>query len=129
MPGAIEGLLRYDTSIQLTVRVPTQELEIDGVVLKANQPVSLMLGGANRDPDVFERPDTLDITRHNARQHLSFAAGPHHCLGANLARLEAEIAFNTLLDQLGDLRPAGRPRRRRTFVLRGLQTLPLYASP
>lgn len=125
VPGAVEELLRFDPPIQLGSRVPTADLEIAGVVLPAGRPVSLMLGGANRDPAVFDDPETLDVTRPNARKHLSFAAGPHHCLGAALARLEAEIVFGLLLERIGDLRLAGRPRRRPTFVLRGLTSLPL----
>jgi cytochrome P450 len=128
IPGAIEELLRYDAPIQVTARMPTRDIEIDGIALPANEPVSLLLGGANRDPDVFAEPDTLDIRRADARRHLSFAAGPHHCLGAALARLEAEIIFTVLLDQLGNLQLAGRPRRRPTFVLRALDSLPLRGT-
>ncbi|WP_246186897.1 cytochrome P450 [Microlunatus speluncae] len=127
IPGAVEELLRFDPPIQLSSRVPTIDIEIDGTVLPAGRPVSLMLAGANRDPEVFTDPDRLDVTRANARKHLSFAAGPHHCLGAALARLEAEIMFRLLLERLGDLRPAGEPRRRPTFVLRGLTSLPLHS--
>lgn len=125
VPGAVEEFLRFDPPIQLSARVPTSDIELEGAVLPAGRPVSLMLGGANRDPAVFTDPDALDITRPNARKHLSFAAGPHHCLGAALARLEAEIMFGLLLDRLDDLRLAGEPRRRPTFVLRGLTSLPL----
>ena len=78
VPGAVEELLRFDPPIQLSSRVPTVDLEIDGTLLPAGQPVSLMLAGANRDPAVFTDPDRLDITRPDARKHLSFAAGPHH---------------------------------------------------
>jgi cytochrome P450 len=127
VPGAVEELLRFDPPIQLSSRVPTADLEIDGALLPAGQPVSLMLAGANRDPAVFTDPERLDVTRPNARKHLSFAAGPHHCLGASLARLEAEIVFRLLLERIGDLRLAGPPRRRPTFVLRGLTSLPLHS--
>lgn len=91
--------------------------------------VVTVLGGANRDPEVFPEPDTLDLARPNARRHLAFASGPHYCLGAALARLEGEIAFTTLLARLGDLRPAGPPVRRQTFLLRGLSSLPLESHP
>jgi cytochrome P450 len=129
IPAAVEELLRYDPSIQVTARIPDHDLDIAGVRVPADQPISIMLGGANRDPAVFDHPEELDVTRTDARRHLSFAAGPHHCLGASLARMEAEIAFGTLLDQLGDLRLAGEPKRRPTFVLRGLTSLPLQANP
>ncbi|SDT43721.1 cytochrome P450 [Microlunatus soli] len=129
IPAAVDELLRYDTSIQLTSRVPSEDIEVEGVQLRAGEPVSVMIGGANRDPAVFDDPESLDIDRHNARRHLSFAAGPHHCLGASLARLEGEIMITALLDQLGDLRPAGEAPRRPTFVLRGYESLPLRGNP
>ncbi len=128
VPDAVEELLRYDAPIQVTSRVPGEDIEIDGVELAAGQPVSLLIGGANRDPAVFDDPETLDISRDGARGHLAFAAGPHHCLGASLARMEGEIVLAALLDQLGDLRPAGEPRRRPTFVLRGWQSVPMQSG-
>lgn len=127
VPGAVEELLRFDAPVQMVSRVCTEPIEVDGVTVPEGVPLSLMLGGANRDPQVFERPDRLEVTRPNAAAHLAFATGPHHCLGAHLARLEGEVAFRALLDQLGDLRPAGPRQRRRTFVMRGYRHLPLYA--
>lgn len=130
IPGAVEELLRYDAPIQTTARIPTEDIEVDGTTIKADgRPISLLLGGANRDPAVFADPEALDVTREGSRRHLSFVAGPHHCLGAALARMEGEIAFGTLLDQLGDLQPAGPAKRRPTFVLRAFDSLPLKANP
>jgi cytochrome P450 len=74
---------------------------------------------------VFNEPDRFDITRANAREHLSFSAGPHYCLGAALARLEGEIALRALFDRYPDLTPAGEPHRRPTRVLRGYAALPV----
>ncbi|QVQ51962.1 cytochrome P450 [Spiractinospora alimapuensis] len=129
VPAAVEELLRWDAPIQLTARIPTEEIEVNGYRLAVGQPITLMIGGANRDPEVFDRPETLDLARDDARRHLSFAAGPHHCLGAALARMEAEIAFTTLLERLAGPRLAGRARQRPTFVLRGLRSLPLHSTP
>lgn len=125
MPNAVEELLRFDAPVQITARIPVRDLELAGEVLRARQPLNLLLGGANRDPDVFGDPDTLDVTRDNARQHLAFAAGPHHCLGAALARLEGEIGLTRLLERHPHLALGGEPVRRPTFVLRGLESLPL----
>lgn len=125
VPAAVEEMLRYDAPVQMVSRVATIALEIDGVQLPAGQVIALFIGGANRDPAVFERPDAFDVGRPNARKHLSFAGGPHHCLGASLARMEAEIAFTALIERFGELRLAGEPRRRRTFVLRGYEALPI----
>ncbi len=129
VPLAVEELLRFDSPVQLSVRNVAGSLREDLDELPEGGPVLLVLGGANRDPDVFPDPDRLDLARPNARRHLAFASGPHYCLGAALARLEGEIALTTLLDRMGDLRLAGRPRRRPTFVLRGLDSLPLVSTP
>ena len=84
-----------------------------------------MLGGANRDPAVFAGPDRFDVTRGNAREHLSFSGGVHYCLGAALARLEGEIGLRMLFERYPDLRVDGEPRRRTTRVLRGFESLPV----
>jgi cytochrome P450 len=125
MPNAIEELLRYDSSVQLTGRAALEDVEIGGVVIEKGEGIMCLLGAANRDPDVFADPDRLDVTRPNVRP-LSFGGGIHFCLGAQLARIEAEIALNALIARLPDLKlenlddPAWRP----TFVLRGLTSLP-----
>lgn len=128
IPAAVDELLRYDAPIQMVARVAAEEIEVAGAQIPAGVIVSVMLGGANRDPEVFDDPERLDVTRPNARKQLSFAAGPHHCLGAPLARLEAEIAFTTLLTQLPTLRLAGTPKRRPTFVMRGYRSIPLHSG-
>jgi pimeloyl-[acyl-carrier protein] synthase len=95
-------------------------------VLLPGYRVNLLIGAANRDPAQFSDPDRLDVTRPNASQHLSFASGIHYCVGAPLARLEAQLAIGALLRRFPELRLAvDTPAWRRTFVLRGLTALPV----
>jgi cytochrome P450 len=124
--NAIEELLRYDSSVQVTSRTALEVIDdLGGVRIEKGQPVVCLLGSANRDPAVYQDPERLDITRSNVRP-LSFGGGIHYCLGAQLARIEGEIAIGTLLRRLPELRldnidtPAWRP----TFLLRGVEKLP-----
>jgi cytochrome P450 len=125
--NAIEEFLRYDSSVQMTGRVTLEEIDdLAGRKIPKGETVLCLLGSANRDPAVYpDQPDRLDIRRPNVRP-LSFGGGIHFCLGAQLARIEAEIAISTLLRRLPDLRldDADNPEWRPTFVLRGLKRLP-----
>jgi cytochrome P450 len=125
--NAIEEFLRYDSSVQLTGRVALEDIDdLGGKKIPKGESVLCLLGSANRDPAVYpDRPESLDITRPNVRP-LSFGGGIHFCLGAQLARIEAEVAIATLLRRLPDLRldDAVNPEWRPTFVLRGLRRLP-----
>ena len=125
--NAVEEFLRYDSSVQLTGRVALEEIDdLGGRTIPKGESVLCLLGSANRDPAVYpDRPDRLDIVRPNVRP-LSFGGGIHHCLGAQLARIEAEVAIATLLRRLPELRldNAENPEWRPTFVLRGLKRLP-----
>jgi hypothetical protein len=125
--NAIEEFLRYDSSVQLTGRVALEDIEdLGGKKIPRGETVLCLLGSANRDPAVYpDQPDRLDITRQNVRP-LSFGGGIHFCLGAQLARLEAEVAITTLLRRLPDLKldDAENAEWRPTFVLRGLKRLP-----
>jgi cytochrome P450 len=124
---AIEEFLRYDSSVQMGARVTLEDIDdLGGRKIPKGETVLCLLGSANRDPAVYpDRPDRLDITRPDVRP-LSFGGGIHFCLGAQLARIEAEVAIATLLRRLPDLRldDAENPEWRPTFVLRGLKTLP-----
>ena len=125
-PNAVEELLRYDLSVQVTGRTTLEDVdEIGGIPLAKGQSVVCLLGSANRDPAVYADPDKLDIRRTDIRP-LSFGGGIHYCVGAQLARLEGEIAINTLLRRLPNLRidDIEHPDWRQTFVLRGLNKLP-----
>ena len=99
IPGAVEELLRYDSSVQMTGRVTKTEVEVGGVTLPAGESVIMLLGAANRDPAQYADPETLDVGRQNIRP-MSFGGGIHHCLGAQLARLEAELVFTALVERL-----------------------------
>jgi cytochrome P450 len=125
--NAIEEFLRYDSSVQMTGRVALEDIEdIGGKKIPKGESVLCLLGSANHDEAVYpDRPDRLDITRPNVRP-LSFGGGIHFCLGAQLARIEAEIAISTLLRRLPELKldDAENPHWRPTFVLRGLKELP-----
>jgi pimeloyl-[acyl-carrier protein] synthase len=125
IPGAVEELLRFDSPVQISQRIVTEDMDLAGRKVRAGDEIVLMLGAANRDPGVFADASTLDITRPDAHRHVAFGGGIHHCLGAALARLEGQVAFAALVTRLGRLEPAGQPVRRPTFTLRGLESLPV----
>ena len=121
--NAIEELLRYDSPVQLDGRTTLDRFQIDRHTLEPGRPVSLLIGGANRDPEEFHDPERLDITREDAG-NISFGRGIHHCLGAPLARLEGKIAFETLLERFDDIQFGTRtPEYKPNIVLRGLKHL------
>jgi cytochrome P450 len=126
---AIEELLRYEPPVKVAaaLRVTTTEMTIGDVLIPAHQPVLFCFAAANRDPAHFSDPDRLDIFRPE-REHLAFSHGIHVCLGAPLARLEAEVAFATVLAGLPDLALAAAPDElpwRRSRLIRGLKRLPV----
>jgi cytochrome P450 len=129
VPAAVEEMLRFDSPVQLTSRIATEDVEIAGSVIRAGQPVIVCIGGANRDPLVFEQPDQFLIERPDPARNLSFSLGTHHCLGNALARLEARIAFEELIRRYPTLGLAGAPTRRSLLVLRGFETVPVRAAP
>jgi cytochrome P450 len=124
-PNAIEEILRYDTAGQLVPRIASEDVDIQGYPVVAGESMFLLVGGANRDPAVFERPDTFDTTRANAREHISFGTGVHSCLGAALARMELHIALQSLFEHFPQLTLAGEPTFNNSIGLHGLKTLPV----
>jgi cytochrome P450 len=130
MPNAVEELLRFDPPVQRTARTAEQDVCVGGSWIQHGQRVMLLLGAANRDPCRFADPDTLDICRTNAGQHVSFGGGIHYCVGAPLARLEAQIAIGTLLRAAPRLQfDEAEVQWRPTFLLHGLSSLPVTVSP
>jgi cytochrome P450 len=125
IPNAVEEVLRYDSSVQLSGRVTNTEVEIGGVKLSESESIVVLLGAANRDPAQYPDPDRLDVGREHIRP-MSFGGGIHHCLGAQLARLEAELVFAALIERMPNLTlpEKDKPAWRRSFTLRGLSKLP-----
>jgi len=127
--GAVEELLRYDSPVQGTPRIVTEEMTLGETVVQPGQTLLLLYGAANRDPERFPDPDRLDITRRD-NKHLAFVHGAHFCLGAALARMEAQIALGTLLGRAPDLRMACEEVEwRPNALMRGLKALPVRFSP
>ena len=124
-PNAIEEILRYDTTVQMSARVAVEHVDIQGYPVRAGEAILLLLGGANRDPAVFEHPDIFDTTRTNAREHLSFGSGVHACLGAALARMELHIGLQSLFEHFPQLTLAGEPTFNDSILLHGLKHLPV----
>ncbi|MDE0218205.1 MAG: cytochrome P450 [Spirochaetaceae bacterium] len=122
LDSAIDELLRYDSPGQLNGRCAREDVELGGKRIPAGDVVISVIGAANRDPEVFDDPDTLDIGRRE-ESHLSFGRGIHYCLGAPLAVLEARIVFAAVLDRFASIRLAAEPRHRKTVVLRGVEHL------
>jgi len=126
--GAVEEVLRWDSPVQITGRTAKPGAAADGRPIPPGQRVTVFLGAANRDPEVFPDPARFDVTRANSRDHLAFSAGIHYCLGAGLARLEAVTALRMLTERLPRLRVAGIPERRDLQTLRGFEHLPVTAG-
>ena len=104
VPAAVEESLRLEPAAAVLDRYATSDVQLGGAGIRAGDQVTVSLAGANRDPVVFAEPDLFDVRRPNAGHHLAFAHGPHFCLGAHLARLEAQVAIETLLARLPRLR-------------------------
>lgn len=122
---AADEFLRYDSSVQLSARTAFEPIELGGLEIPAGDEVLTLLGAANRDPEQFDDPDRLDVTRQNIKP-ASFGGGIHYCLGAQLARLETAEALRVLLERLPQLEldAIDAPEWKPTITLRGLQSLP-----
>ncbi|MBC2903610.1 cytochrome P450 [Streptomyces cupreus] len=122
VPSAVEELMRYDTPLQLFERWVLDEIEIDGTTIPRGAEIAMLFGSANHDPEVFENPERLDLTR-KENPHISFSAGIHYCIGAPLARIELSASMTALLEKAPTLRLAAEPERKPNFVIRGLEGL------
>ena len=122
---AVEELLRFDGPVQRTARIPSEDVVVGGRTIAKGEMVMPFIGAADRDPAQFPSPDRLDIGRTDNR-HIAFGWGIHFCLGAPLARIEGQIAINTLVGRLPKLELAtAQPEYRQSLTLRGLKALPI----
>lgn len=117
-----EETLRYDPPVQLVVRIAAEDMAINGVTVPKGDSMLLLLAAAQRDPEAFERADEFDPDREHIR-HLGFGKGPHFCLGAPLARLEAAVALSAVTARFPDARLAAEPVYKPNLTLRGMETL------
>ena len=119
---ALEEFMRFDAPLQLFERTATKDTELGGVAIEAGQKIAALIGSANRDSQVFENADEMDVTR-DPNPHIGFGAGIHFCLGAPLARLEMGVSLPALWEKYPDMSLASEPVRRPTFVLRGYESI------
>ena len=128
-PTAVDEVLRFASPIQMSKpRMVAEDMEWRGVGLKRGELMMALLGAANADPSKFDSPDTFNIQRENANQHMTFGTGPHVCLGMKLARVEAQIAFERILTRYPDMELSDSDDRAawtRRLGVRGLKSLPI----
>lgn len=125
-PTAVEEFLRFDAPLQLFERTATADTEIGGVPIRDGDKIAALLGSANRDESVFDRPTEMDLTRER-NPHIGFGAGIHFCIGAPLARLEMNVLLPAVFERFPALSLTSEPRRRPGFVLRGYESVPVTA--
>ena len=127
LPRAIEEMLRYDGPVQSTVRFAKEPVQLGGTEIPAGAFALMIVAAANRDPAQFKDPEKFDITR-DPNEHVAFGEGIHFCIGAPLARMEARVTFEAMLERFPRLRlkdPAMKPAYKGSYFLRGLESLPL----
>jgi cytochrome P450 len=127
----IEETLRIDSPVQVLFRYSKEAVTVDGVDIPAGVPVNVAYGAANRDPKAYDRPDEFDLERDDDAHHVAFGMGIHYCLGSPLARLEARVALERLLDRYAALERGEAPAQRQTSatIVRGFAHLPLRFTP
>lgn len=130
LPTTIDEVLRYSSPVQLDPRCATRRVELRGEVIEPGQVVVSWLGSCNRDEEIFEHSERFDITRPDNR-HMAFGFGPHYCIGANLARLEAQVAIGALLRHTRSFaRTTSDPLPlHQSLVFKGVTSLPLALQP
>ena len=124
----VEEMLRFDSALQLFERTAVEDVDVGGVTVEAGQKIAVLLGSANRDPEVFEAPDEFQVDR-EPNNHVAFGVGVHFCLGAPLARMELVESVAALWAAYPSLALAGEPESRGTFVLRGFHRVPVGGGP
>ncbi|MBX7494764.1 cytochrome P450 [Qipengyuania sp. 6B39] len=128
LPGIVEEAIRWTTPVQHFMRTAAEDTEVGGQAIAKGDWLMMNYVAANHDPSVFDNPRKFDAAR-SPNRHLAFGAGAHQCLGLHLARLEMRILFETLLDRIASVEPAGEPARSRSTFVGGLKTLPLRITP
>lgn len=130
VPNLVEEALRFVSPVQYTARTVDTDIELlDGTRVRRGQTIIVILAGANRDPAIFDNPNAFQLMRENARKHVAFGFGAHHCIGAQLARLEAETLWRELLLRFPDVESwqlAGTPMWRPGKTIKGLDSMPMY---
>jgi cytochrome P450 len=125
VPSAVEELLRFISPVLWLSRVATADIELNGQIIRKGQRIQLGIGVANHDPDEYEHPEQLDLTRPKVHS-LAFGYGLHFCLGAALARMETQVALSRLLDRLPNVELGTRQfEYRPLYLLRALKSLPI----
>lgn len=125
LPDAVTEMLRYDSSVQMTPRQARDDVMLGDVCIQARETVICIVASANRDPDAWDKPDEFDITRTSSHP-LSFGGGPHYCIGAQLGKVEAEVALQAIFERMANLHiDVSKPQwLSGTVVFRGLKSLP-----
>jgi cytochrome P450 len=123
--AAVEETLRYDSPALQAQRVPHEDTALHGHHIRAGSSIVVLIGAANRDPEVYTDPDRFDLTRREQAEHLSFSGGVHYCIGAPLARMEGETALRVLVERLPALHVCGPVGRRSSPVISGCTRLPV----
>ncbi|MGH8916855.1 MAG: cytochrome P450, partial [Actinomycetes bacterium] len=126
--GAIKEILRYESPVQRTGRLALRDTEVAGRPVRAGSLIVLLLGAANRDPEVFPDPHRFDVLRPEADQNVAFSGGIHYCIGAALARLQGEVGLQALFRRFPELTLTDAPRRLPTRVIRGYDAIPVRLS-
>lgn len=129
LPGAIDEVLRMAPPVMQFRRTATRDTELGGKAIREGDKIYLAYAAANRDPVLFDEPDRFDITRSNARRHLSFGTGPHVCIGARLAGLQLKLLLERIVTRIPDIRPVGKPLYLRSIWFNAIIEMPVQYTP
>ncbi len=125
---AVEEILRYEPAVHYFRRTATRDVELGGQPIREGDKLTLWYPSANRDEEVFARPDAFDVAR-SPNDHLAFGVGEHFCLGSHLARMELRVIFREILTRLPDIDLAGSVRRLRSNFVNGVKSMPVRFTP